>query len=134
MARSRAGAGSLSSINVTPLTDVLLVLLITFLLTASAFRDHETDLLLPRVMSAQEVNAAVERVVVDARGKVIFKDEKLSELELEDALAELRMSEGKAILGLAFSRDLSYERVYPILLAAQLAGWEQLVILAEVKR
>lgn len=134
MARSRSRAGSLSSINVTPLTDVLLVLLITFLLTASAFREHDTDLLLPRVMSAQEVNRAIERVMVDATGKVSFQDEKLSKLELEDALLELRKSGGKAILGLAFSRDLSYERVYPILLAAQLAGWEQLVILAEVKR
>ncbi len=56
MARASGNQEStFSGINVTPLTDVMLVLLITFLLTASSFESDTLSVPLPRLVETQEI-------------------------------------------------------------------------------
>jgi biopolymer transport protein TolR len=120
----------MSSINVTPLTDVLLVLLITFLLSASSFQEVATEVPLPRVASAREVAERMTRVGVDQRGAVDFSPD-LAGLAPPEAFARLRSKSEKPILALAVHRDLPYGALYPILVAAQKGGWSRIVLLTE---
>lgn len=120
------------SINVTPLTDVLLVLLITFLLTASAFQAGPETVPLPRVAELREISAQVTSVTVGQDGTVVWPAQDLGGRPLEPAFRRLQETSSSSILALAVHRELSYQRLYPVLLAARQAGWEQIVLLTEV--
>jgi biopolymer transport protein ExbD len=119
------------SINVTPLTDVLLVLLITFLLTATSFQELSSEIPLPRVAEAREVSEQMTRVVVDSRGAVQWPPFGDPVLNSEQAFAKLRTQSDKPILALAVHRELAYSKLYPLLLSAQQAGWRRIVLLTE---
>ena len=123
----------MSSINVTPLTDVLLVLLITFLLSASSFQEVATEIPLPRVASAKEVAERMTRVAVQGDGAVEWPAD-LRGLEPVEAFARLREKADKPILALAVHRDLPYEGLYPLLVAAQKGGWSRVVLLTEAEQ
>ena len=137
MGMQKARQGTLSSINITPLTDVLLVLLITFLLTATSFEGHRSDLPLPQVMEVQQIAESMTVVDLTRSGEVVFPTppstaERPGEsLALDDRFAALqRISEHKT-LGLAVHRDVPYERLYQVMLVAESAGWEKIVLLTE---
>lgn len=69
--------GTLSDINITPLTDVLLVLLIIFLVTATAATQNAFNMNLPKENSAATVKADADYVVisVSARDEIFLQDE-----------------------------------------------------------
>lgn len=123
----------MSSINVTPLTDVLLVLLITFLLSATSFQEPGgTDIPLPRVADAREVSQSMTRLAVSSKGDVEWPAPAFEGASSTEAFARLRTEQrDKPILALAVHRQLPYGRLYPILLAARQAGWEQIVLLTQ---
>lgn len=120
------------SINVTPLTDVLLVLLITFLLTATTFQEGQTEVPLPRVMEAREVADSMTRVVIGSGGDVVWPDGKRLELPTSADFLRLRGVSDKPVLALAIHRDLPYRLLYPVMAAARQGGWERIVLLTEV--
>lgn len=122
------------SINVTPLTDVLLVLLITFLLTATAFQDGEKDVPLPRVADAREVAESMARVAVRANGEVLWPDGQPARQFTSEDFARLKTETQKPILALAVHRELPYRLLYPVMVDARRGGWERIVLLTEVAR
>ena len=61
-----------SGINVTPLTDVMLVLLITFLLSATTFESDSLAVPLPQVRDASEIEKLAVVLVVDRQGKPVW--------------------------------------------------------------
>lgn len=110
----------------TPLTDVMLVLLITFLLTANAFQTTDLSVPLPQVMTRRELPTDVEIVSVDLQGALS------SPLMSEGfSMEQLRGKSQHRILALAVDRSLPYGRLFPILESAEQAGWAQIVILTE---
>ncbi len=121
----------MSSINVTPLTDVLLVLLITFLLTATSFQSPDFHQPLPRVANSEELTERVTILSVDLEARVVWPDPRRQEESLEEGFARLLEVQARPTLALAVHRDLMYQKLYPILLAARQAGWEQIVLLTE---
>ena len=124
--------GAMSSINITPLTDVLLVLLITFLLTATAFEAPPSEVPLPRVATSQELADKAVVLTVDRDGAVNWAAAggKL-EGPTERALLQLRRDSDRAVLALAVHRELAYGSLYPLLRAAHQAGWQRVVVLTE---
>lgn len=124
MSAQTPSSHTFTGINVTPLTDVMLVLLITFLLTANSFQENRADLPLPQVLDAQEVPSHMEVLRVDLRE---------AHVHTEASLRELRESSQRETLALAIHRELPYSQLYPILEAAHEAGWGSLVLLTEVQ-
>jgi biopolymer transport protein TolR len=123
---------SMHSINVTPLTDVLLVLLITFLLSATSFQEPTESLPLPRVMEAREVAEATTRLPVGRDGVVLWPQAGYLRLSSEDAFRQLKADSESPILALAVHRELPYGKLYPLMMAARSAGWDRIVLLTEV--
>jgi biopolymer transport protein ExbD len=121
----------MSNINITPLTDVLLVLLITFLLSASSFQEISLDMPLPRVAEVREVADSMTRVAVGVDGAVQWPVPSLAGQPDAVAFAQLREVAEKPILALAVHRDLTYSQLYPLMLAASQGGWQHLVLLTE---
>jgi len=78
--------GIVAEINVTPLTDVFLVLLIIFMVTTTVIQDESKNIDLPQASESEETPSGVT-VAVDDSGMLMVNDRKVSEAELRDALA-----------------------------------------------
>ena len=79
-------------IQLAPLVDVLLLLLIFFLLTFNAARsENELDVKVPKAASAKEKTAGMGDIVVNVKadGNVVVNRRTLSETELSDMLRNL---------------------------------------------
>lgn len=130
----KQGGSTFSGINVTPLTDVMLVLLITFLLTASSFQETLATVPLPKVLSAKEVSTQMTVLNVELNGELLwpaeFRQEQLSDKE---RFARLKELSGQQVLGLAIHRELPYERLFEVLEQARAAGWVSIKLLTEVE-
>lgn len=136
MSRDKVRQGTLSSINVTPLTDVLLVLLITFLLTATSFESRRSTLPLPQVVEVQQLSQTLTLVELTGSGALILPDDSRG-VTLEKTqsqvqrLSTLRKNSPHQTLGLAIDRKVPYDELYRVMADAQSAGWEHVVVLTE---
>ena len=119
----------IAEINVVPYIDVMLVLLITFLLSASSFEQSNVTVPLPRVTQVQEVEKYACVVQLDATGKVDWPEPGLEEMENPEALERLKQTREEQVLAVGIHRDCPYGRVFPVLEAAAKAGWQEVVVL-----
>ena len=58
----------ISGINITPMVDIMLVLLIIFMLTASVIEDRAIEVELPEAATASQSESAVLTIVIDSSG------------------------------------------------------------------
>lgn len=119
------------SINVTPLTDVLLVLLITFLLTSSSFQEGSEPVPLPRVAELREVSDQLTTVSVGREGAIAWPFSGAAVSDPAGGFRRLREQAVAPTLALAVDRELAYQKLYPVLMAARQAGWQRIVLLTE---
>ena len=86
----------LSDINITPLVDVSLVLLIIFMITAPMMVQG-ADVQLPRTERMEQLPQTQLIVAVDAEGQVTINGEPVPLAELEPRLSP-RVTEGRTVL------------------------------------
>jgi biopolymer transport protein TolR len=129
---SRPADAPMSEINVTPLVDVMLVLLVIFILTAplmtSAIR-----LDLPQ-SEGGEPGAAAQAVVlvVDAQGRWFLNDQPIAENALRDQLTQAARRNPLTELELRADASVPYGRVVEAMGLAQKAGLSRIGFVAEV--
>lgn len=128
--RSRPHA-PLSDINVTPLVDVMLVLLVIFILTAplltSAIR-----LELPKTEGAQAGQAPVAvSLVVNGQGQVFFNDQAVGLPELASRLQAVASQRPDTEVQLRADQAVPYGRVVEVMGVAQKAGLSRMGFVAE---
>lgn len=110
-------------INVTPLVDVVLVLLIIFMVIAPNLQEG-TPVLLPEVKQIDEdkLEDAVE-VVLDAKGQFLLEDKALDKIQLFDTLAATRAQEPERPIVLKADAQLPYGAVREAFASLQKAGF-----------
>jgi biopolymer transport protein TolR len=128
--RSRPNA-PLSDINVTPLVDVMLVLLVIFILTAplltSAIR-----LDLPKTEGAKAGQASVAvTLVVNGEGPVFFNDQMVGLPELSSQLQAVASQRPDTEVQLRADQAVPYGRVVEVMGVAQKAGLSRIGFVAE---
>ena len=115
-------AAPMSDINVTPLVDVMLVLLIIFIVTAPLLT-HAVKIDLPRAAAApQEIKPDVVTLSLDAAGKTYWNDVEVPESELPSRLAAAAQRSAPPELQLRADRNTRYERIAAVMAAARSAG------------
>jgi biopolymer transport protein ExbD len=124
----------LSEINMTPLVDVMLVLLVIFILTVPVLT-HSVKLALPQAASTRErIEPKNVTLSVDAAGKVYWDDKAVEGAELEKRLAGAAHSEPQPQLRLRADRKVEYQYVARLMATAQRAGIKQIGFVTEPER
>ncbi|MDE1011814.1 MAG: biopolymer transporter ExbD [Paraburkholderia fungorum] len=119
----------LSEINITPLVDVMLVLLVAFIVTAPLL-NNAVHVNLPRTVAtaAADQKPAVT-VSVDAKG-VVYLDKRATDLRLIGAeLSALKASNPDVALNLQADEGVPYGTVAKLMAAIEHAGISRLSVL-----
>ena len=116
------GRTTMAEINVTPMVDVMLVLLIICMVTAPLIQQG-VKVNLPET-KAQPVEAPEKKLVltVDANKKVFIGEVEIPLAELEEKLKANAKLQAEKELYLHADRDLPYGVVVDVMAAAQKAG------------
>ncbi|ATB42534.1 protein TolR [Cystobacter fuscus] len=121
---SNKGSGrvTMSEINVTPMVDVMLVLLIIFMVTAPLIQQG-VKVNLPEARAAA-VEASDKKLVlsIDAQRRVYLGEAEVLMAELEKKLATNAKAQADKELYLHADRDVPYGVVVDVMAAAQRAG------------
>jgi len=121
----------MNEINMTPLVDVMLVLLIIFMITVPVMK-HSVAVDLPRASSQpQDAKPETIQLSVDSEGQYFWNEKRISDVEL---LSSLERESGKPVqheLQIRGDKNARYERVAMVMAAAQKTGVRKIGFVTE---
>ncbi|HCY62267.1 MAG TPA: biopolymer transporter ExbD [Oxalobacteraceae bacterium] len=124
-------AGPMADINVTPMVDVMLVLLVIFIITAPLFT-HAIKLDLPTAQSeaAQEKPETIS-LSINGEGQIFWGNDAISQQDLEARLAQAGQQKPQPELHLRADKATRYEIIAQVMAAAQSNGLTKLGFVTE---
>ena len=121
-----------NDINVTPFVDVVLVLLVIFMVTATLIVRGAIPIKLPEAGTADTLPGTVLVLGVDSEGTFTVKGRTYTEAELEAFITETLQDTPEAVAVISGDRRVPYGKVMELIDMAQRLGVKQ--ITAEVIR
>ncbi len=119
---SKGHHGSLNELNITPLLDLAFVLLVIFIITTPQLsNDLEMNLPSPKKNSAPAPPPKVNRIQVDAAGRITLNDQLIELAALKPALVTVKASDPDPSVVVRGAGDVDYQRVVGVLDALQQA-------------
>ena len=123
--RSRRGASALGEINVTPLVDVVLVLLLIFMVTAPMMsRGIDVSLPVADIKDSPEEDRIT--ISINDKQQIFVGDKPVNLLLLEDHLKGIVSGGGAKIVYLRADEGLRYGKVIEVVDKIKRAGVEQI--------
>ena len=123
----------MNEINMTPLVDVMLVLLIVFIITVPVMK-HAVNVELPRATNEiQQTKPETIVVSVDAVGNYHWNQAPLQDGDLITHLQVEARKNPQPDLHIRGDKDVRYERVAQVMAAAQQAGIKKIGFITEPK-
>jgi biopolymer transport protein ExbD len=112
----------MNEINMVPLIDVMLVLLIVFMITAPLLT-HSIKIDLPTAAS-ESTNEKPDTITlaIDQEGTLYWNDQAIDDEALAIRLAEAALAEPQPDLHLRADRDTRYQRLAEVMSQARVAG------------
>ena len=112
----------MAELNVTPLVDVMLVLLIIFIVTAPMIVPQSMKVNLPKTQAvSQQDNAKNAQLIVEANGEITLEGQQVSDKDLGQLLKE-KSSMPQFQLQVSADKAVPYGRVAEIMAIAQANG------------
>ncbi|MFD1555727.1 ExbD/TolR family protein [Paraburkholderia silviterrae] len=126
--------GLMNEINMTPLVDVMLVLLIVFMVTIPVIR-HAVKIDLPHASSQKEdTKPAQINISIEADGTVLWDGAAVSDDALKTKIAAAAQQQPQPELHLNADRKVAYEKVAQVMSAAQSGGLTKLGFVTDPAR
>ena len=123
----------MNEINMTPMVDVMLVLLIIFIITVPVMK-HAVNIDLPRATNTpQQVKPETIRLSVNAQGEYYWNEQRISEPDMEKRLQAVATRTPQPELHIRGDKDARYELVAQAMAAAQRAGVHKIGFITEPK-
>ena len=123
----------MNEINMTPMVDIMLVLLIIFIITIPVMK-HSINIDLPRATNeAQNIKPETIRLSVDAQGIYFLNDVKIADANLAPQLKTAAAQNPQPELHIRGDKAVRYERVAEAMAAAQQAGLRKIGFITEPK-
>ena len=121
----------MNEINMTPLVDVMLVLLIIFIITVPV-KKHAVNIDLPRATNiAQDSKPETIRLSVDAAGLYYWNDVPVADADLAPQLKAAAAKQPQPELHIRGDKAVRYERVAQAMASAQQAGLRKIGFITE---
>ena len=126
-------SGIVAEINITPLTDIFLVLLIIFMITSSAMVESGGKVNLPKAV-ATKTESRGTTVTLTPKHEIYVNQKKVNEENLEPALKDaLNTSADKTVI-LRGDRDVLFGDTVKVMSIIKRAGASEIAIAAEAER
>ena len=123
----------MNEINMTPMVDIMLVLLIIFIITIPVMK-HSVNIDLPRASTeAQNIKPETISLSVDAQGVYFFNETQLTDADLAPRLQAAAAQNPQPELHIRGDKNVRYERVAQVMAAAQQAGLRKIGFITEPK-
>jgi biopolymer transport protein ExbD len=123
----------MNEINMTPLVDVMLVLLIIFIITVPVMK-HSVNIDLPRASSQpQDAKPETVRLSVDAQGAYYWNENRIQDKDLAPLLQAEAAKNPQPELHIRGDKEVRYERVAAAMSAAQQSGLRKIGFITEPK-
>ena len=125
------GARPMSEINVTPMVDVMLVLLVIFILTAPLLASS-IKLELPKTDAARPTEAPkFVTLVIDKSGQIFLNDKALPLTQLSTSLTQTALQNPETEVQLRADAAVPYGKVVEVMGVAQKAGLNRIGFVAD---
>jgi biopolymer transport protein ExbD len=113
---SKGHHSSLNELNITPLLDLAFVLLVIFIITTPQLsNDLEMNLPSPKKTNPPSPPPKINRIGVDAAGRISLNDQSIELPALKQTLASLRASDPETSVVVRGAASVDYQRVIGVL-------------------
>jgi biopolymer transport protein ExbD len=121
----------MNEINMTPMVDIMLVLLIIFIITVPVMK-HAVNIDLPRATNEpQNIKPETLRLSVDAQGAYFVNETRIADADLGPQLKAAAAQNPQPELHIRGDKAVRYERVAQAMAAAQQAGLRKIGFITE---
>lgn len=120
-----------NEINITPLTDIFLVLLIIMMVLAPTFSSVDQNISIPEVNSGINVENKEVVVSVTRAGELFLNETPVKGADLEAQLAALLEASPDKSVVVRADENTKSSKILEIMKAAQISGYEKLTVAGE---
>lgn len=133
MAMSSSGkkAKAFTEINITPLTDIFLVLLIIMMVVAPTFQSMDNSISIPEINSGVSIEQKNATVSITKEGIMYINGREISPDTLTDELTALKPSLEKAEVVVKADEKVKSSEIMKVMNAAQNAEFKKLIVAGE---
>ena len=131
MKNSKGKEALFTEINITPLTDIFLVLLIIMMVVAPTFQSNDTSIKVPEINSGIAVEQRNATVSVTKEGEMFLNGNPVTEENLSNELLALKDSLEKPELVVKADEKVKSAKIMEIMNAAQDAEYKKLIVAGE---
>lgn len=128
MARNR---DTFNEINITPLTDIFLVLLIIMMVVAPTFQSNDTSITVPEINSGISIEQHNATVSVTKEGQMFLNGNPVTEENLTNELITLKPQLEKPELVVKADEKVKSAKIMEIMNSAQDAEYKKLIVAGE---
>src|ERR1017187_4451120 len=118
---SRRGHSTLNELNITPLLDLVFVLLVIFIITPQMI--NALEMTLPSGKPPPQIPDApkpkINRIVVDDRGQVFLNDESVPDAKIKEKLAGVKAADPDPKFVVKGADEVDFQNVVKVLDALQ---------------
>ena len=120
-----------NEINITPLTDIFLVLLIIMMVIAPSFQSMDNDIKIPEISSGTGIEELNATVSVTKSGELFLNGEKITKDTVEERLLTLIKENDAKEVTVKADKEAKSSDILNIMHAAQNAGYKKLIVAGE---
>ena len=131
MKNSKGKEALFTEINITPLTDIFLVLLIIMMVVAPTFQSNDSSITVPEINSGVSIEQKNATVSVTKEGNMFLNGTPVTEDSLASELTNLKPQLEKAELVVKADEKVKSAKIMEIMNAAQDAEYKKLIVAGE---
>lgn len=120
-----------TEINITPLTDIFLVLLIIMMVVAPTFQSNDTSITVPEINSGISIEQRNATVSVTKEGQMFLNGNPVTEENLTNELITLKPQLEKPELVVKADEKVKSAKIMEIMNSAQDAEYKKLIVAGE---